>query len=152
MKKYIAWILVALGIIIDQIAKSLALNLEESIEIIPGILNFTLVKNEGAVFGFAQGSVYILLGISIVICIVVLGTIILLRSKNEKVSSALYLMLSGGIGNILDRLFRGYVVDFIDTPFIATFNIADSLIVIGVIWLIVEETIESVFLKKSISK
>ena len=149
MKKYISWILVLLGIIIDQITKLLALNIVDSIEVIPGVLNFTLVKNEGAVFGFAQGSSYILLGISIVICIVVLGAIIFLKSKDEKVSPGFYLILSGGIGNIIDRMFRGFVVDFIDTPFIATFNVADSLIVIGVIWLIVEETIVSVFSKKS---
>ena len=150
MKKYIAWILVALGIIVDQITKLLASNIEKSIEIIPGILNFTLVKNEGAAFGFAQGSSYILLGISIVICLVVLGTIIFLKCKDENVSAGFYLILSGGIGNIIDRMFRGFVVDFIDTPFIATFNIADSLIVIGVIWLILEETIVSVFSKKSV--
>ncbi len=149
MKKYIAWILVLVGILIDQITKLLALRIEDSIEVIPGILNFTLVKNEGAVFGFAQGSSYILLGISLVICLVVLGTIIFLKYKDEDVSPGFYLILSGGVGNIIDRMFRGFVVDFIDTPFIATFNVADSLIVIGVIWLIAEETIISVFSKKS---
>ena len=149
MKKYLPWILVAVGVVIDQITKLFALNIEKSIEVIPGILNFTLVMNEGAAFGIAQGSGYILLGISVVICLVVLGSIIFLKSKEEKVSPGFYLVLSGGIGNIIDRLFRGYVVDFIDTPFIATFNVADSLIVIGVIWLIIEETIVSVFSKKS---
>ena len=149
MKKYLPWILVLLGVFIDQITKLLALRIENSIEVIPGILNFTLVKNEGAAFGIAQGTSYILLGISIVICLAVFGTILFLKRKDESVSPGFYLILSGGLGNILDRMLRGFVVDFIDTPFIATFNVADSLIVIGVIWLIVEETIVSVFSKKS---
>ncbi|MBR6253232.1 MAG: signal peptidase II [Clostridia bacterium] len=149
MKKYLGWIFVIVGIIIDQITKSLALNIEESIEVIPGFLNFTLVKNEGAAFGIAQGSNYILLAISIVICLVFIGTIIVLHKKEERVSPSFYLLVSGAIGNILDRMSRGFVVDFIDTPFIATFNIADSLVVIGVIWLLAEETIVSVFSKKN---
>ena len=148
MKKYIGWIFVIIGIIVDQITKFFALGLKESIEVIPGILNFTLVKNEGAAFGIAQGSNYILLGISIVICLVFICTIIVLHKKDERVSPCFYLLVSGAIGNIIDRMFRGFVVDFIDTPFIATFNVADSLIVIGIIWLLIEETIVSIFSKK----
>ena len=49
--------------------------------------------------------------------------------------NSIYMILAGGIGNMIDRLFRGYVIDFIDTPFIATFNLADSFVVIGVILL-----------------
>ena len=148
MKKYIGWIFVIIGILVDQITKFFALKITDSIEIIPGILNFTLVKNEGAAFGIAQGANYILLAISIIICLVFIGTILILTKKNERVSPCFYLMVSGAIGNIIDRMFRGFVVDFIDTPFIATFNIADSLIVIGVIWLLLEETIVSIFSKK----
>ena len=148
MKKYIGWILVAVGILIDQLTKLFALKLENSVEVIPGVLNFTLVKNEGAAFGIAQGANGIILAISIVICLVIIGTIFVLKSKNVRVSPCFYLLVSGGIGNIIDRIFRGYVVDFIDTPYIATFNIADCFVVIGVIWSIAEEVITSVFSKE----
>ena len=148
MKKYIGWILVAVGVLIDQLTKLYALKLENSVEVIPGVLNFTLVKNEGAAFGIAQGANGIILAISIVISLVIIGTIFVLKSKKERVSPCFYLLVSGGIGNIIDRIFRGYVVDFIDTPYIATFNIAYCFVVIGVIWSIAEEVITSVFSKE----
>ena len=149
MKKHAGFIFIIVGIIIDQITKLLALNLgEKVIEVIPNFLNFSLVRNEGAAFGIAQGANYILAGISAVICIVIIFAIFFLKSKDEKVSFSFYLLLAGGFGNLIDRLFRGFVVDFIKTPFIATFNIADSLVVIGAIWLIAEETIVSLFSKK----
>ena len=56
MKKYVGWILVIVGIIIDQISKVFALKIADSIVIIPNLLNFTLVKNYGAAFGIAQGA------------------------------------------------------------------------------------------------
>ena len=58
------------------------------------------------------------------------------------------MILAGGLGNLIDRVFRGYVVDFIATPFIATFNIADSLVVIGVFLLLISEIIDSIRNKK----
>ena len=74
-----------------------------------------------------------------------IGMIYYLDKKDGKASIGLYLILSGGFANLIDRAFRGFVVDFIDTPFIATFNIADSMIVIGCLWLIVEELCYSIF-------
>ena len=72
-----------------------------------------------------------------------------MKIKNEKVAVlemrshvAWYMILSGGIGNLIDRLVRGYVVDFIATPFIATFNIADSFVVIGIALLLLNEIVE----------
>lgn len=149
MKKYMGWILVISGIVIDQITKLLALNLKDSVVIIPNLLNFTLVKNYGAAFGIAQGANGILAGISACICILMLVMIFYLDKKEEPISMGLFLVLSGGFANLLDRAFRGFVVDFIDTPFIATFNIADSLIVIGCFWLVIEELCISIFSKKS---
>ncbi|MBO5142532.1 MAG: signal peptidase II [Clostridia bacterium] len=82
--------------------------------------------------------------ISLIICIAITIYIINQKKNSKKVNLAWYMILSGGIGNLIDRIVRGYVVDFIATPFIATFNIADSMVVIGVIVLIINEIIESV--------
>ena len=54
-------------------------------------------------------------------------------------SIGFYMVITGGIGNIIDRIFRGYVVDFIDTPFVATFNVADMLVVIGACFIILSQ-------------
>ena len=71
------------------------------------------------------------------------GLIAYMYHKGDKVSFAYYLIIAGGIGNFIDRIARGFVVDFIDTPFIATFNLADSFIVIGAFWIIITEVLKS---------
>ena len=63
-------------------------------------------------------------------------------------NGVIIVLVAGALGNLIDRVVRGYVVDFIATPFIATFNIADSLVVIGVFLLLINEIIESVRNKK----
>lgn len=142
------WILI-ISILIDQITKFFVSNLNKTIEIIPHILSFEYVKNYGAIFGIMQGSNNILICISCLVCIGLIYYLYMQRKENKKVSIAWYMILSGGIGNLIDRIFRGYVVDFIATPFIATFNVADSLVVIGVIWLLLLELKEY---KKEIEK
>lgn len=132
------WILI-ISILIDQITKYFACGLSEPIKIIPNLLSFEYVENRGAVFGIMQGSNYILAMVSLVICIAI-GIYIY---KAKKVHIAWYMILAGGLGNLIDRVVRGYVVDFIATPFIATFNIADSFVVIGVLLLLINEIIDS---------
>ena len=125
------WLLI-ISILIDQITKYFVSNLNKTIEIIPNILSFQYVENYGAVFGIMQGSNNILIGISCLVCIGLIYYLYKQKKENKKVSIAWYMILSGGIGNLIDRIFRGYVVDFIATPFIATFNVAESFVVIGV--------------------
>lgn len=132
------WILI-ISILIDQITKFFVSNLNKTIEIIPNILSFEYVKNYGAIFGIMQGSNTILIGISSLVCIGLIYFLYKQKKENKKISIAWYMILSGGIGNLIDRIFRGYVVDFIATPFIATFNIADSFVVIGVLRLLILE-------------
>lgn len=131
--------LIVLLIIIDQATKICASKIEGSVVIIKDLLRFTYVENRGAVFGFMQGSNYIMAGISIVVCIILIAYLRKLIKDGKTPNLGIYMVIAGGVGNIIDRLVRGYVVDFIDTPFIATFNIADSLIVIGVIFILLSE-------------
>lgn len=141
-------LIIIISILIDQITKYFACGLSESIKIIPNLLSFAYVENHGAVFGIMQGSNYILAIISLAICIAIGVYIYKANKKKSKVHFAWYMILAGGLGNLIDRVIRGYVVDFIATPFIATFNIADSLVVIGVFLLLINEIIDNMRNKK----
>ena len=132
------WILI-LGILLDQLAKLWICQMQQPVAILPGLLIFEYVENHGAVFGIMQGSNSILAVVSFIVCTVLVIFIMNQKKKQEKISIAWYMILAGGIGNLIDRIFRGYVVDFIATPFIATFNIADSLVVFGCICLLWQE-------------
>ena len=132
------WIVI-ISILIDQISKYLVCNIKETITVVPKLLSIEYVENYGAVFGIMQGSNSILALVSLSICIAIIVYILRLKKRKEKIPLAWYFILAGGIGNLIDRLVRGYVVDFIATPFIATFNIADSLVVIGVFLIAIRE-------------
>lgn len=132
------WLLL-LGILFDQLSKLWICQMQYPIKILPNLLSFEYVENHGAIFGAWQGSNAILAMVSFAICVALIVFGVIQSKKQRKISLAWYMILAGGIGNLLDRLIRGYVVDFIATPFIATFNIADSFVVLGVIWLLVKE-------------
>ncbi len=133
-------VLIIIGIIIlilDQVSKILLI--EKNITIIPNILNFTYTENTGAAFGIGSNNIFFI----ILINIIILGIIIkFIKERKDdidfKILIPLVLILSGGIGNLIDRIFRGYVVDFIDINLFdfPNFNIADMSIVIGILLLI----------------
>lgn len=130
--------IVAIIVATDQITKELIVRelgpggSRRTIEIIPGLLDLTFVRNTGASFGLFQGQ-------SSLLTVLALGAITFLavyyfrRARNDAwVAVALGLQLGGAIGNVIDRLRYGYVVDFIDFPRWPTFNVADSSITVGV--------------------
>lgn len=141
------WLLI-ISILIDQLSKILVCHITDSIVLIPNLLSIEFVKNYGAIFGIMQGSNYIMAGISLIICVAIIIYIITQKKNNKKLHVAWYMILSGGIGNLIDRVIRGYVVDFIATPFIATFNIADSLVVLGAGILLIDELREILQVRK----
>ena len=138
MKKN-TFIILAL-ILIDQIIKLIVVNTigatGESIAFIPNILNFTYVENTGGAFGLFSGRL-LLIGLDILIIYAVAR--LLLNKKYEldtKAKLGLSLIIAGGMGNLIDRIFRGYVIDYIDITElinIIVFNFADICIVSGVI-------------------
>ncbi len=141
------WILIV-SILIDQVTKFLVSNRKEAIPLIPNILSLEYVENRGAVFGMMQGGNFILAIISAILCVAI-SWYIYQSKKNSKAQTpkvyfAWYMILAGGIGNLIDRITRGYVVDFIATPFIATFNIADTLVILGVCFLFVHEIMDGI--------
>lgn len=145
-------LLVVITLIVDQLTKIWAYNNKVNMNVINRFLNFTYVENRGAIFGIMQGSNIVMAILSCIICILLGAYILNLRKSDSKVFWGYYLILSGGIGNIIDRLVRGFVVDFIDTPFIATFNFADTCVVLGVIFVLVNELLQYAKKEKSDGK
>ena len=126
----------AAGIAVDQISKFLAseyLEPKGSVPIWDGVLRLTYVENTGAAFGMLSDSRWVFMLIS-TIAIVALSAYLCLTPETDPVTGVFISMIvSGGIGNMIDRIALGYVVDFIDFELIDfyVFNIADSLVCVG---------------------
>lgn len=138
MAYILALLFAALMVGVDQLTKYLVLqnlDLYQSVPVIDKVLNFTYIQNKGAVFGIMQEMRWLLISFSAVILVVCIGILIKKSFKSKMMYWALSLVLSGGIGNMIDRIFRGYVVDFIDVQFVDfyIFNVADCCVVVGVI-------------------
>ncbi|MFC1752621.1 signal peptidase II [Thermoproteota archaeon] len=131
---------IILGVSIDQISKLLAdlyLSHFHSLIIIPNSLNLVLVHNYGAAYGILQNQRWLLSGISIAVLIVLF--IVKHKLVQNRLSHLGYTFFTAGIiGNLLDRLMRGYVIDFLDIGIIPVFNFADIMINIGLIMLIID--------------
>ena len=128
-------------LLIDQISKGLInlyMNVNESIKLF-NLLSLTYVHNTGAAFSMLEGArwLFIILGI------IALNVIFIFFIKDKKLNNfeiiTYSLLLSGILGNLIDRFLYGYVIDFIDVNILnfAIFNFADSFMVIGVILLMI---------------
>lgn len=146
MKIIILISLLSLGI--DIISKQLVLNFmleHQSITIIKNFFYITFAKNTGVAFSFLEGKVPLIIIMTSIIIILILKYI---KSTNpNKYESISYgLILGGAIGNLIDRIIYGYVIDFLDFNIFGypypIFNLADTAIVIGVIALIILSLIE----------
>lgn len=126
-------------IIIDRIVKFLVYNnlLEgRSIEIIPKAFYLTLVLNTGAAFGLLKDRNQFFIAASFIVIALVILYVWAGRQKDLFVLSALGLILGGAVGNLIDRLIFGYIIDFLDFRIWPVFNIADSSITVGSVLLI----------------
>lgn len=126
---------------IDQIIKIIVINYLKPIQyidVIDGILRFRYVENTGAIFGSFSTHTVILTVFSIILLGFTIFFLITNKNKNKLVNLCMLLMISGGIGNIIDRIRLHYVVDFIEPLFVdfAVFNFADCLITVGAFTLI----------------
>ena len=135
-------LLIILLILIDFISKILVINVlkDNTIIIIKNFFKFTYVKNTGAAFGILSGNIIALIIVSLFFIYYIIKE--LSKNANNKLSIISYsLILSGALGNLIDRIFRGYVVDFISFKILgkemAVFNIADSFITIGAVILFI---------------
>ena len=106
----------------------------QSVPVIKGIFNLTLVYNKGAAFGILKGQVPLFIFASIFAAILIYYNL----SKNRldrRCNLSLALILSGALGNLIDRVFFGHVIDFLDFRIWPVFNVADSAITVGAVLL-----------------
>lgn len=124
-------------IIIDQISKLFVLKFYSSSIVGNELLGIELVYNTGLAFGFNDGNVKNIF-LTVFVLIVILNFIInQIERIDKRTIIALSLVISGGIGNLIDRFLRGSVVDFIKIYKIPNFNFADLFVVVGWILLII---------------
>lgn len=140
-KKYLYIVLFIVGLVlIDQVSKLLVVNyLSDKIVLINNFFSLDYVKNTGAAFGFFSGNIFFLVLITLAL------VIYLIYELNQNIDKKfnlvfIILIISGAIGNLIDRVFRGFVVDFISFILfnnqMPVFNIADIFVTCGVAGLI----------------
>ena len=121
-------------VILDQVSKWLCTHLTGSVTLIPGVLALTYMENTGMAFSLFSGRAWVL-GVVSAVCILI-GWIVLRRYQLGTISRvAAMLMLGGAVGNMIDRFFRGYVVDMFEALFVefAIFNVADAALTVGAV-------------------
>lgn len=146
----IAVVLMLVGVGLDQLTKYLVVSnmtLHESIDIIPGVFRFTYIQNDGAAFGSLDNARWVFMILSTVAIIGILVYMFWKKPQDKLMLAALTLIVSGGIGNMIDRVALGYVIDFIDfcafpKIWMWVFNVADSFVCIGagllILWLVLD--------------
>ncbi|MBR5558635.1 MAG: signal peptidase II [Oscillospiraceae bacterium] len=131
----ISLIAVIVLIVLDQIIKYWAVGAlaTGSITLIDKVLSFTYYENRGAAFGLMQNMQTFLIIASVIILIGIMVLVCLGRIKGNLLISSISLIVAGGIGNLIDRVTNGYVIDFIYFELIdfPIFNFADCCIVVG---------------------
>ena len=137
-----------LAVILDQVSKLAVdgtMQLYESIQIMP-FFRLTYVRNTGAAFSFLSDAGgwqrWFFAGLAIVISLVIAVWLTRLKQHETLLAVALSLVLGGAVGNLIDRLSYGYVIDFLDAYYqqwhFPAFNVADSAITVGVAMLLID--------------
>ena len=135
--------LIALGVLAaDRAAKIWSagtLSRMPTMPVIPGVLNFTYAENRGAAFSILSGQRWFLVVVSLAVLGVLLAVFFTRFFDHKLMDIALPMLVGGALGNLIDRVVQGYVVDFIDVQLFrfAVFNIADCAITVGAALMIV---------------
>lgn len=136
----LVWILTALAVVLtDFVSKRLVLaflDRNEPFYIIDGILRFSYVENRGAAFGMLDEQRWLFMLVSTVAILAMIFYLCKYRPQGLLERISLSLIIGGGIGNMIDRVAYGFVVDFIDfcafpTLWMWVFNIADAAVCVG---------------------
>ncbi|CEG56454.1 signal peptidase II [Legionella fallonii] len=148
MKKGYWFLFSLLIVIVDQVSKywvAIALTPYKPMPVIP-MLNITLAYNTGAAFSFLSGAGdwhrWFFAGFSLIVSIILIIWLYRTPNQDRLQSAGISLILGGAVGNLIDRGFDGYVVDFVDVYYknhhFATFNLADSAICVGAAFLVLD--------------
>ncbi len=130
------WIIILAVVALDQLSKFfVANNLTEMIAVIPNVFYITYAKNTGVAFGMFQGNNTLFAIVMGVVILAIACYCYRVPSINTLDTISRGMVLGGAIGNLIDRIVRGYVVDFLYASFIdfPVFNIADSAISVGLL-------------------
>lgn len=138
----LTFLLPVILIVIDQISKFLAtqyLMPIGSAPLIPGIIELRYILNDGAAFSLFSGNRFLLIGVTSTALLALLVYLVWKKPENKLEYFSWLLVLSGGIGNLIDRILNGVVVDFFSFQFVnfAIFNVADIYVTCGVALLFV---------------
>lgn len=138
---YIALATAFVLIVLDQLIKFIVdtnMAVSQSIPVMQDVLHFTYVQNKGAAFGIFQGQRWILVGVTSVVILVGIYLLAAKKLKSNFLIWSVALVIAGGIGNLIDRVFRQFVIDYIEVRLIhfAVFNFADCCVVIGTIMIV----------------
>ena len=131
--RIIATVVIVSLVVLDQAIKALVYTLLRPLGskiIMPGVLQLRYLENTGAMMGFLEGKT-VLMTVAAVICMFAVLAVIYSGKLTSKVDyCCLVLIAAGGFGNIIDRIFRGFVIDYIEVLFVDfyVFNFADCLI------------------------
>lgn len=131
-------LLLAACIAVDQLLKYWVvrhLEIGQSAAFLPGLVRLTRLHNTGAAWGSFSGSTALLTAVTAVLLVAVAWLVLKKIIRHPLGLCAAMLVLGGGIGNMIDRICRGYVVDMFDLEFMSypIFNLADCFVVVGVI-------------------
>src|SRR3989338_1300869 len=127
-------------VLLDQLAKFLVrqnFQLSQSIPVIKNILHLTYITNTGSAFGLFKGFNLFFILFSTIVIFVVLHNLKKIKENEKLLQFAIGLLFGGTIGNLIDRIAYGAVIDFIDFRIWPVFNVADSAVTISVILLVV---------------
>ena len=103
------------------------------------VFDLTYLENDGAIFGSMSGQRWFLIGFTLIVIIAGMVGLFLLRKRSRLLTAAIALFIAGGIGNFIDRVRYGYVVDMFETLFMSfpVFNVADICVTLSVIALLI---------------
>ena len=139
-KNIVIFFTALLIVLLDQSTKFLVKHhhqLNQSIPIIKNVLHFTYITNTGSAFGLFKGFNIFFVMFSMIVVIVIFYYLKDIKENEKLLQFAVGLLLGGTIGNLIDRIAYGYVIDFIDFRIWPVFNAADSAVTAGVVLLIV---------------
>ena len=149
---YIVLGLAVLVAVIDQVLKYLVVNFLDKTnptEIIHNLFSLTYVENKGAAFGMLADARWIFITFTIIITAFLIYILFKKRISNKLFLTSVVLIIGGGIGNLIDRIFLGYVVDYLSISFFPPVcNFADYCITIGAVLLVIYILFMSDFTKK----
>ena len=136
MRRYVALLMSAVLVGIDQILKALAIEYLKPIgsqPIISDIFHLTYVENRGAAFGMMAGQKWLLVWATAIVILAAIAVVMAGKIKNTMVLFAVATIIGGGVGNLIDRVYRGFVVDYVHLKVInfAVFNFADICVTVG---------------------